>query len=313
MPHTYLRPASSRVVLRDLLAYTWTLCLAVLVSLVPQVTRAESLTIGSIGLEPAAEIKNFLPLARYLAQQLAPEGIAHGGVVVADSVRQMAVLLQDGKVDLYLDSPFPTLAVSRLSGSRLLLRRWKEGIDEYHSVIFARQDSGIHRLEDLQGQLIAFEKPFSTSGYFLPKLALLQAGLHVVPKREEDPVRPDEVGYVFSRHDENTMVWVLRGKVLAGAIDSHRLPIAARGSLDRVQVIYRTFAVPRHIVSYRADLPSPLLARIREILLQMDQVEEGKNVLHAFERTTRFDEIPEHTMTTLSNTLTLIEAEFGLP
>src|SRR5262245_6828975 len=190
----------------------------------PQGTGVRSLTIGSIGIEPAAEIRNFLPLARYLAQQLAPEGIAHGGVVVADSVRQMAAFIRDGKVDLYLDSPFPTLAVSHLSGSRLLLRRWKEGIAEYHTIIFARQDSDIHRLEDLQGQMIAFEKPFSTSGYFLPKLALLQAGLRVVPKREVAPVRPDEVGYVLSRHDENTMVWVLRGKVLAGAIDSHRFP-----------------------------------------------------------------------------------------
>jgi ABC-type phosphate/phosphonate transport system substrate-binding protein len=104
----------------------------------------------------------------------------------------------------------------------------------------------------------------------------------------------------------------LRGKVLAGAMDSHRFPTAARGFLDRVKIIYQTFAVPRHIVSSRADLPSPLVARIREILLQMDQVAEGKKVLHAFQGTTRFDDIPEHAMETLSTAITWVEAEFEL-
>jgi phosphonate transport system substrate-binding protein len=312
MPHAHPSQASPLPAPSGLPAHTWTVWGAVFLWLMPQVTWAGSLTLGSISLEPAAEVKQFLPLAHYLAQQLQAEGIDHGRVVVADSMRQMAALLQDGKVDVYLDSPFPTLVVSRLSGSRLLLRRWKEGIGEYHTVIFAKKDSGIHQLEDLQGQLIALEKPFSTSGYFLPKLVLLQAGLRVVPKREADAVSPDEVGYVFSHHDENTMVWVLRGKVLAGAMDSHRFPAAARGFLDRVKIIYQTFAVPRHIVSYRADLPSPLVARIREILLQMDQVEEGKKILHAFEGTTRFDDIPEHGMETLSTAITWFEAEFGL-
>jgi phosphonate transport system substrate-binding protein len=289
------------------------LWVAALVFLVPQVAWTGPLTIGSISLEPAAEVKKFLPLAYYLAQQLQPEGIDHGRVVVADSIRQMAAFLREGKVDLYINSPFPALAVSRLSGSRLLLRRWKRGVAEYQAVIFTRQDSGISRLEDLKGKMIAFEEPFSSSGYFLPKLVLMQAGLKVVPKQEAaDPVGLDEVGYVFSYTDESTMVWVLRGKVSAGAMDNHRFPTEAMGNLKSLKIIHETFAIPRHIVSYRADLSPPLVARIKEILLWMDQSEEGKKVLQAFEGTTKFDEIPEHAMDLLLKSITLIDAEFGI-
>src|SRR5215471_17014553 len=98
---------------------------ATLVLLVPQVMWAGALHIGSISSEPRDEMKRFLPLAHYLAQQLRSEGIDYGEVVVADSIPRMATLLQEGKVDLYLDSSYPVMAVSRLVGSQLLLRRWK--------------------------------------------------------------------------------------------------------------------------------------------------------------------------------------------
>jgi phosphonate transport system substrate-binding protein len=317
---------STSPALHGLPACSRVLWVAALVFFVPQVAWPGPITIGSISIEPAAEVQKVLPLARYLARQLQAEGIDHGRVVVADSIHQMAAFVvvadsihqmaafvQERKVDLLIDSLFPTVAVSRLSGSRFLLRRWKKGVGEYHTVIFARQDSGISRLEDLKGKLIAFEEPFSTSGYFIPKLALTQAGLHVAPKSEAaDPVGPDEVGYVFSYDDESTMVWVLRGKVAAGAMDNNSLPELAKEGLTSLKIVDQTLAIPRHIVSYRADLSPPLVARIREILLQMDQVEEGKKTLQVFERTSKFDDIPEHAMALLLKSMAFIEAEFGL-
>jgi phosphonate transport system substrate-binding protein len=281
--------------------------------LVPQVMWAGALHIGSISSEPRDEIKRFLPLAHYLAQQLQSEGIDHGDVVVAESIPRMATLLQEGRVDLYLDSPYPVIAVSHLAGSQLLLRRWKKGVGEYHTVIFARQESGVSQLEDLKGKMIAFEKPDSSSGYFLPKMVLVQKGLKLVPKREAaDPVGPDEVGYVLSHLDETTMVWVLRRKVSAGAMDNQSYLKEAKGNLNSLKSIYETFSIPRHIVSYRADLPPKLVARIKEILLKMDQSEEGRKALQEFERTVKFDEIPDQAMAPLLKSMKFIETELGL-
>jgi phosphonate transport system substrate-binding protein len=285
---------------------------AALILLLSQLTWAAPIIIGSIHFEPAAEIKRFWPLARYLANQLQSAGIDHGRVVVAKSVFEMAAFLREGKVDLYIDSPFTSVAVSRLSGSKFLLRRWKKGVGEYHTVIFARKDSGISRLEDLRGKKIAFEEPSSSSGYLLPKMILVEQGLKLVPKQAAtDAVEPDEVGYVFSYDDESTMVWVLRRQVFAGATDNHHFLGQAKGNLENLTIISETFSMPRHVVSYRADLPYKLVERLKEILLQMDQQEEGKKVLQEFEKTTKFDEIPDQAMLPLLKSRTFLEAEFG--
>lgn len=261
---------------------------------------ARPITVGSISTEPAAEVKKFGPLASYLAGQLHAEGIDQGKVAVAKSIPEMASFLREGKVDLYIDSPFPSMAVSRLSGSKFLLRRWKKGVAEYHAVIFTRQDSGIERLEDLRGRTVAFEEPFSSSGYFVPKAILRQQGLRLVPKKDSsDPIGPGEVGYVFSYADENTMLWVLRRAVSAGAMDNQTYFKQAGADLPHLKIIHKSFPIPRHILSYRADLPARLVARIKEVLLRMDQSEDGKKALQDFEKTTKFDELSEQSLAPL--------------
>ena len=278
----------------------------------PESTWARPITIGSISTEPAAEIKKFVPLANYLGSRLQPEGIDQGKVVVAKGIAEMAAFLREGKVDLYIDSPFPALAVSRLSGSQFLLRRWKKGVGEYHSVIFTKKDSPISRLADLKGKTITFEEPFSTTGYLLPKMILAQEGLKLAPKGDaSEPVGPGEVGYVFSNSDENTMVWVLRGKAGAGAMDNQKYLIEARRSLDSLKIIYETFSIPRQIVSHRANLPPKLTVRIKEILIKMDQSEDGKKSLKDFESTTKFDELPDQSVGPLLKLQKFIDAEPG--
>jgi len=281
--------------------------------LLPRMTWAKPIRIGSIHDKPGNEIRKFLPIARYLAEELKSEGITEGKIIVAKSIRQMATLLREGKVDLFIDSPFPALAVSRLSGSKLLLRRWKKVMEEYHTVIFVRKDSGISRLDQLKGKMIAFEAPFSTSGYFLPKMVLIQKGFNVVLKDDaSELVAPDEVGYVFSRDDENTVVWVLREKVSAGALDHRNYLKDAKGSLSQLKRLHGTFSIPRQIVSTRADLPPKLVARIKEILLNMNQSEDGRRTLEEFEKTTKFDEIREQALAPLLGSQNFIEKEFGL-
>jgi len=283
-----------------------------LFSLLPVLTWAGPIHIGSISTKPASELKKFLPFATYLAQELGSQGVDQGKVVVAQSIPQMAAYMREGRVDLFIDSPFPALAVSRLSGSRLLLRRWKKGIPEYRTIIFVRHDSGIQRLADLKGKMIALEEPFSSSGYFIPKLVLFQAGLKPTPKTDSsEAVGPGEVGYVFSGDDESTMVWLLRGKVMAGATDDRTFLKEARGNMGSLRILHKSSPFPRHIVSHRADLSPQLVTRIREVLLKMDQSEEGKKALRGFELTTKFDEIPAEAMASLLKAGRLIDLEVG--
>lgn len=269
--------------------------------------------VGTISEEAVAEMRKFLPFAAYLAKELGSQGIDQGKVVIAKNIPQMAAFMKQGKVDLFIDSPFPSLAVGRLSGSRFLLRRWKKGIGEYHTVIFAKQDTNFNQLDDLKGKMIAFEEPFSSSGYMLPKMVLLQRGYKLAPKSDaSEPVAAGEIGYLFSRADENTMMWVLMGKVAAGTMDNKNYKEEARASLNSLKIIDKTFSIPRQIVSYRADLPTKLVDRIKEILMKMDQSEAGKKTLQQFEKTTKFDELTDQVMGPLLKTGKFIDAELGI-
>jgi len=275
----------------------------------PQIACAGALSVGSISGAPVAEIRKFSPFARYLARQLRSEGIDQEKVLVAESIPAMAALIQAKQVDLYIDSPFPTLAVSRLTGSKLLLKRWKNGSAEYQAILFARKDSAIARLEELKGKMIAFEDPYSSTGYFFPKIALLKRNLRLAAKRESsEPVRADEVGYVFSRGDTNTVFWVLNGAVSAGAIDGDKYLRFAK-NLGNLKILHETEFFPRQIVSYRADLSEKLVKKIKEVLLHMPRSEEGARVLRDFENTTQFDEIPPKTLALLAKLTPYLEAE----
>ena len=282
------------------------------VLLLPHLVCADSFKLGSISTNPVGETKKFWPFASYLAQQLQSEGIDQGKVVVAESIPAMSSLLQTRQVDLYLDSLFPSLAVSRLSGSQLLLRRWKTGKSEYRSVIFTRKDSVIARLEDLKGKVIAFEEPFASSGYFFPKVDLLKMKFRLAPKTGgSDPVKTDEVGYIFSRGDTNTIFLVLNGGVVAGAVDDQKYFMFAKNR-DSLRIVHESVSFPRQLVSYRADFPAKLVARVKELLLNMHKSEEGEKALREFESTTKFDEIPVQAVDRAEGLKKYIEAELKL-
>ena len=288
------------------------LLFAAAVLLLPQVACAESFKLGSISKSPVEETKKFSPLATYLARQLQSEGIDQGKVVVAESIPAMSSLLQMRQVDIYIDSLFPSFAVSRLCGSKFLLRRWKLGNGEYRSIIFTRKDSGIARLEDLKGKVFAFEEPFSSSGYFFPKVDLLKMKFRLVPERQRsDSVKTDDVSYIFSHGDTNTVFLVLNGAAAAGAIDSDKYFGFAK-NLDTLRVVHETVSFSRQIISYRADLPAKLVTRVKDVLLNMERSEEGGKVLREFENTTKFDEIPVQAIELMGGLKKYVDAELKL-
>lgn len=263
-----------------------------------QSSRAEEgiLSIGSISDEPKGEAFEWQSFIDYVVSQLKKAGIIQGNFVVATSMEEMVNRIKKGEVDIYIDSPFPTIHVCELSGAKPFLRRWKKGVKDYHSIIFVHKDSNINTMEDLKGKIVAFEEPFSTSSYFLPKATLMKEGLALTEKKDFlSSVSSNEVGYVFSNDDENTMVWVLRKKVSAGALNNLKFEQMAKDGISKLKVLTNSINVPRHVVSHRADLNPELVAAIEKVLLNMDKDEEGKKVLKDFEKTAKFDRFDKGT------------------
>ena len=251
------------------------------------------LTVGSIDPNIAGETAKFQPFIDYVAAHLKNYGIEKGHVEVVATSKEIVDKFKKKEVDLYIDSPFPTLLMQKRAGVVPFLRRWKNGAAEYHSVIFVRKDSGIEKIEDLKGKMIAFKYNYSTSSYFLPKATLLGKGLQLTNK--ENPmsaVSPNEVGYVFSNDDENTMVWVVNKKVGAGACHSDDFVSLAKGNIDDVKILMQTVDVPRHVLSHRAGMDPKLVDEIEKVLVSMDQDAEGQKILKNFGKTKKFDRFP---------------------
>lgn len=252
------------------------------------------IVLGDISDDPAEVIDGTQPLADYLAEHLTDHGITSGRVRVVSSAAEMAQLMRDGQVDLYFDSTYPATLISDETGAQIILRRWRFGVEEYHSVIFASADSGITSLEDLPGHMVAMDAPYSTSGFMLPAVTMVESGLILIGKRGQGvAVADDEVGFIFSYDDENTLQWVLSGLVAAGVTDDYNFDVAfPEEATQKLVVLARTESTPRQVVVARPGLEPELLEAIKLILTSIDEDEAGQAPLEAFQ-TTQFDEFPE--------------------
>ncbi|WP_009546008.1 phosphate/phosphite/phosphonate ABC transporter substrate-binding protein [Crocosphaera subtropica] len=259
-------------------------------------TMPSSLVIlGEVSDDPTEVFERFQPLANYLTQQFNGEENEIGKVEVAPNMETMARWLKSGKVELYFDSPYPAFLVSEASGSQVILSRWKGGVSSYKSVIITLREQGIKQMDDLRGKKIAFEENFSTSGYMLPYTYLKEQGLILTEKKSDSQsFSEDETTYVFSGSDNNSLQWLVSGRVDAmamGSVDFQQLPEETR---QQFIIIGETQSVPRHVVVISPTLSHNKVMRLKKILLQMNQTDSGQNILEQFEQTTKFAQLPEH-------------------
>ncbi len=280
----------------------------------PAAAATRAIVLGDIAEDPGVVIEGTQPLADYMAAQLADFGITEGRVKIAATTDEMADLLEAGEVDLYFDSVYPATLVGDASGGEIILRRWRYGVEVYHTVIFAGADQGIDTLQDLRGHIIAFDNPFSTSGYFLPAVSLLEAELPLVGKSSyEEPVAEDEVGFVFSYHDENTLQWVFSGLVAAGATDDYNYEVLFSEDVrEQLVVLKETAPVPRQVVVVRPNMAPALLEAVKSTLTTAHESEAGQAALEPFQ-TSRFDEFPEGIEAAQRRMREMMEQVQGLP
>ena len=141
--------------------------------------------------------------------------------------------------------------------------------------------------------MIAFEEPRSTSGFLLPAGTLIQRGFTLTEVSGPGAqVSADEIGYYFSRDEENTVELVLRDAIAGGGVsieDYQELPAEL---MDQLVVFDRTITVPRQLVSVRPGLDPELVRRIQRLLIDLDQSDEGLALLEGLKKTQKFDLLP---------------------
>jgi phosphonate transport system substrate-binding protein len=113
----------------------------------------------------------------------------------------LAWLGASGYAKAYLEDPNAVIPV--------LVPVNPDGTTGYYSVGFARIDSGIASLDDMQGKVFAFGDPNSTSGFLIPSIEIPAAGYSM-----EDGEYFGEIA--FSGGHEQTIIGVYNGDYDAG-------------------------------------------------------------------------------------------------
>ncbi|MCR9125749.1 MAG: phosphonate ABC transporter substrate-binding protein [Rhodobacteraceae bacterium] len=150
-----------------------------------------------------------------------------------------------------------------------------DGSYGYHSIGFARKDSGIASLEDMQGKVFGFGDPNSTSGYLIPSIEIPQT----TGSTMESGAYFGEVK--FTGGHEQTIVAVNNGDVDGGVTwadgqgewedgyNSGALRKAVDAGLvdmnDLVE-IWRSKPIPEGPVVLRSDLPADVKATMTALV-----------------------------------------------
>lgn len=226
--------------------------------------------------EPATRVRRLQPLADYLGVSMAEFGIGRGRVLIARDIEEMSQFIANGKVDFYLDSPYPVLAVNAQTGSKSLLLRQAKDDAEYWSVFIVLRDSELGQLSDLSGEVVLFQEQHSTSGFLLPVSTLLEQGFELeAVRRLENKVPDGKVGCHFSGDEENTIELVLNGSARLGVIsnqDFRELPDQMR---KRLKIIGKTESVPRQLVAVRQGLDPVFRDAVRDSLLSLTDAQRA--------------------------------------
>lgn len=250
------------------------------------------LVLGRISDDPKAHYEQLKPLLDYVVPRMADVGIREGRILMAKDPQQMASYLRRGRVDWVSETAGTAVLLRQRAGARPLLLTERDGTSQYHSLFFARRDSGIRSLGDLRGHSVAFQRPSSTSAYFVPAAELLGRGLALeLLLSPTDRLDSSVVGYLFARSELNISTWVHKNLVDAGVMSNldwenpRRMPKAFRRDLV---VIGKTPDYPRALELVRSDLDSKVEARLKQVLRDAAADPDASEALLRFFNTTRF-------------------------
>lgn len=147
------------------------------------------------------------------------------------------------------------------------------GSSTYIGQIIVRADSGIETLQDLNGKVMCWVDPNSTSGYIIPRIMLAAEGV--------DPETAFANEIEAGSHP-NVVISVYNGDCDAGATFSDARSNVEEDFpdvMEQVVVLAETTAIPNDSVAFIEEFPEETRAEVVSALLDIAGTEEGAAAL----------------------------------
>jgi len=209
-------------------------------------------------LDPRKMVRNYESMMEYLKNELK---ITEVRLVLTPDYNAMTQFLKEGKIDVAWHGTFAYPRAREVTGAKAILTPIWSGKKSYCGIIVARADSNINKIEDLKGRSFAFTDKKSASGYFLPKIFLLENKI--------DPEKDfSKVDYI-KKHD-NILYNVLYKKFDAGAVyDKAFLLLKNDEERSQLKIVSRTSDILNEPIMVRKDLPDAFTAKIKAAFLKL--------------------------------------------
>jgi phosphonate transport system substrate-binding protein len=231
-----------------------------------------------LGLIPEQDLfsqkERYSPLVNYLSQK--------AGVNVEIRMLSRYGNIIDNFIAGQLDGAFfgsftGALAIKSLGVEPVARPLWLDGKSTYYGLIFVRKDSNIKNAADMRGKRFAFVDKATTAGWLLPLNFFHEIGIEDYPSWFGETY--------FTGTHEDAIYDVLNGKADIGAAKNtvfYRLADKDKRILDELQILATSPEVPANSLAVRSDLDPALKLKLKNILLEMDQTKEGKDILLRF-------------------------------
>ena len=231
-----------------------------------------------LGLIPEQDLfsqkTRYTPLARYISKNA-------GVNVEIKMLSRYGNIIENfisGKLDAaFLGSFTGALAIKTIGVEPIARPLWLDDSSTYYGMIFVRKDSSIKNAADMKGKRFAFVDKATTAGWLLPLNYFREIGIEDYPSWFGETY--------FAGTHEDAIYDVLNGKADIGAAKNtvfYRLAAKDRRLLEELQVLAESPKVPANSLAVRKDLDTALKIKLRNLLLEMHNSEEGKAILSEF-------------------------------
>ncbi len=230
------------------------------------------------GENPTIIFKKYKSIVNIISKEIGIEVT----LVQTTSYSKMQEAFLNKEIDMGILNAFSYINVAYKAELTPLVRRvmYNNNRGTYQSYIIVHRDGNIKEYRDIKGKIFAFQDPYSTSSYLLPRIMLMNNGI--------DPDRDLKKTLFISTHD-SIIYAVLNWTADAGAVASYIFEQADTKLKEKIRVLYKSDPVPLGPMVIRKDLGEELADKIKKIMLDLDQSKEGKIALQ-YAKLSRFED-----------------------
>lgn len=259
---------------------------------------AAEIKFGTLPRLSAAELQTmYAPLVEYLSKETG-EQIS---IVVPKSFEAFKDEVKAGRIDVGFANPLVYVELkNKVNVEPLVLSSEVKSGTRIRGIIIARKDSGITRIQDLQGKKISFMDKDSAAGYIFQLFLLSKAGLNA---GKDFTVLP------FAKKHDNITMAVFNKTADAGGIREDELEkMRGKVDIDQLRIVGYTDYFPNWPVFAAPGLDKGTAAKIRAALLKLKPNDPQNEKILALARLTGFVPVSDKEYDDLRKAVTVASA-----